>query len=156
MTEINRIVAAVAAMVAAPLALSGCAASADEFEELVPPAVLASDSHIVDTAMSFSNGLAGRGFSLRIYVTDTSDAAVAAAIDAAAEAAYHASPSRPTSIYLDVAEPPRPERVNLGARGISLDGARELLWPDVVIINDVVHLASGDLEKLYGPWGEAG
>jgi len=156
MTETNRIVAAVAAMLAAPLALTGCAASADEFEELVPPAVLASDPHIVDTAMSFSNGIEGRGFGLRIYVTDTSDAAVAAAIEAAAEAAFRASPSRPTAIYLDVAEPPRPERVNFSARGIPLDGVRELLWPDVVIIDDVVHLASGELEELYGPWESHG
>ena len=155
MTDKTRIAAAVTAIVFAPLGLAGCASPAS-FDDTVPPAVLASDENIVDTYLTLSNGVAGHGIRLRVYVTDTSDAAVAASIDAALDAAFHAAPSRPTGVTIDAAASPRPDKVNLNLGSLPLEGVTPLLAPPVAAINDWIHLSADELEERYGPWGADG
>ena len=152
MTTPARLAAAIGGLVLAPLMLTGCASEA-AFDEAIPPAVLAADSNIVDTHLRYSNGLAGRGIGLRIYVADTSDAAVAHSIDAALDAAFHASPLRPTDILLDVAEAPRPDgEININLGKLRLDDVTPLLDLPGTVIDDQITLGADELESVYGPW----
>jgi len=140
------------AVVAGALALTGCAADQGAFEEAVPAAVLAADPNIVDTHLSFSSGLAGRGFWLRIYLDDTSVDAAAESVEAALEAAYRASPSEPTGITLDIAEAPKPDEVELTSGSLPIEEVADeagLPWAD-----DEIHMSSAALEDRYGPWQE--
>jgi hypothetical protein len=152
MINAQRIAAAVGAALA-PLALFGCA-SQESFDEAIPPAVLAADPNIVDTYLTLTSGPGGRGVGLRIYVSDTADAAVADSIHAALDAAFHASPSRPTGIILDVAQAPRPDDVNLNVGRLSLDGVKPLLDLPGTVINDRVTLSSDELDTAFGSWEE--
>ncbi|MGN6274014.1 MAG: hypothetical protein ACTHMQ_13105 [Protaetiibacter sp.] len=149
--------AATTALLATPLVLSGCTASpVADFRSEVPPAVLAADSNIHDTHLSFSTGPAGVGFWLRIYVDDASDAAVARSLVAALDAAYAASPSAPTSIQIDVARAPKPEDVELALGAIPISGAADAAGLDPYRLNNSIELSSSDLEERYGPWGVEG
>jgi len=151
MNNTNRIASAVGGLLLAPLALIGCA-SQDSFEEAIPGAVLAADPNITDTYLSFSSGPGGRGVALRIYVSDTSDAAIADSIEAALDAAFHASPSRPSGIILDVAKAPSPDDVNINVGRLPLDNVKPLLELPGTVINDRVTLSSDELDTAFGPW----
>ncbi len=153
----ERIVAATAALLATPLLLSGCTASpVGDFRSQVAPAVIAADSNIRDTHLSFSTGPAGVGFWLRIYVDDASDDAVARSLVAALDAAYSASPSLPTSIQLDVARAPKPDDVELALGDIPISAAAEAAGLASYRLNNSIELGSADLEQRYGPWGVEG
>lgn len=152
---IDKLTAAIGGLVLAPLVLAGCASEA-LFEEAIPPAVLASDANIVDTQMQFSSGPGGRGIMLRVYVTDTSAEAVAGSIGAALGAAYHAAPSRPTGIILDVGAAPKPDDVDLNFGRLALDEVVPLLELPGTVINDRVTLSSDELDSAFGSWGEQG
>ena len=157
MTDRSRILAAAGALVLSPLALVGCSsASQQDFDQAVPAAVVAADPNIVDTYLSYSTGLAGIGFWLRIYVSDTSDDAVAGAVDAAFAAAFHASPAPPTSIVLDVAEAPKPASVNARTGQLSLDGVAAQLGLAADTSDDRITLSSGELAERYGAWQARG
>ena len=147
-------VAAVSATLAGLLILTGCSASEESVETAVQEAVLAADTNILDTYMSTSSGLSGRGFWLRIYVEDTSVEPAARSVDAAFEAAYRASPFDPTHITVDIAETPRPADVALTNGSIPIEDAADLLglpWAD-----SEIRLARSALEHRYGPWESAG
>ncbi|QEO10644.1 hypothetical protein [Protaetiibacter larvae] len=156
MSNLERIVSSAAAVALGAGVLVGCAASPAAFEESVPPALLAADANIVDSYLSFSQGPAGVGFWLRIYVTDTDDAAVAQAVEAAFAAAFRASPARPTDIVLDVAQAPRPSEVELFVGSIDLGGAAEVLGLSDKVIDDRITLSGDELAERYGEWTAAG
>lgn len=147
----KRIVAIVTALLATMLVLTGCASSpVEEFREQIPASVLAADSNIHDTYLAFSTGPAGVGFWLRIYVADTSDEAVAASLAAALDAAYAASPSRPTDIQIDVGPLPRPGDVDLALGAIRISPAAELAGLAEYRLNNSIALGSADLEERFG------
>lgn len=150
----HRIVAATAALLAALLLMTGCtAAPVADFRRDVPPAVVAADSNIRDTYLSFSTGPAGVGFWLRIYVDDASDEAVAHSLLAALDAAYASSPSSPTTIQIDVARAPKPADVELALGAIRISGPAELAGLAHHRLNNTIALGTTDLEERYGPWG---
>ncbi|MET4159022.1 hypothetical protein [Agromyces sp. PvR057] len=149
---IRSLAATVAVVAAGALALTGCAADQAAFEEAVPEAVLAADANIADTHLSFSSGLAGRGFWLRLYLDDTSVDAAADSVEAALEAAYRASPSEPTSITVDIAEAPAPVEVELTSGSLPIEEVADeagLPWAD-----NEIRLPAEALEARYGPWQE--
>src|SRR5690606_41664906 len=120
------------------------------------PAVIAADSTIRATRLSFSTGPAGVGFWLCISVDDASDDAVARSLVAALDAAYSASPSLPTSIQLDVARAPKPDDVELALGDIPISAAAEAAGLPAYRLNNSIELASADLEQPYRPWGVEG
>jgi len=154
MTDRSRILAAAAALALSPLALAGCSAGGEqEFAQAVPAAVAAADPNIVDSHLSFTNGPAGVGFWLRIYVGDDADDAVAASVDAAFAAAFHASPSLPSAIVLDVARGPKPSRVSARVGQVPLDEVAPRLGLAASTADDRITLSPDDLADRYGAWG---
>lgn len=139
-----------AVAVVALLAVTGCAASKEDFEQAVIVAVLAVDPNIVDVHLALSSGFDGRGFRLRLYLGDTGVEAAADSVDDAFEAAFHASLSNPTSITVDIAEEPKPEEVDLAEGSLPIDEvADEAGLPST---GDEIRLARDELEERYGAW----
>lgn len=146
----------IAALSLTPFALAGCASPVSDIEHAVPTAVVASDANIVDAYVSVSSGLGGQGFWVRIYLDDTSDEAVIASVDAALEAAYRGSPVEPTSITLDVARAPRPEKVVLVSGALSLsDTVIDALGLRGRASDGSISLSADHLAERFGAW-EAG
>lgn len=157
MNRQERILAVTATLALTPFAFAGCASPATGFEDQVPPAVTAADPNIVDAYVSTSTSLGGTGFWVRIYLDDTSEPAIAGAVDAALESAYRAAPSKPTHITLDVAAAPRPDDVQLNRGALPLDDELVAqLGLEGRVADDSIRLSANELAERYGAWGSAG
>lgn len=157
MNDVSRIAAALAATVAVPLGLAGCATvSTDDVADAVIPAVVAADPAIADAVLTASHGVAGTGIWVRVYVDDEDPVTLARVIDAALRATLESSPVRPVDVDLDLALAPRPADVNLNVGRLPImDLAADLGLGDDVA-DDVVGLSIDELEQRYGPWSEPG
>lgn len=150
----NRIAAALAVALATPLALGGCAATPD-FDTVVQEAVTASDPVIGDAFTATSTGLAGIGVWVRVYVTSTEHDDLVRVIDTALEATIAASPVRPVSVRLDVAEAPMPGKPNMSQPNLPIEeAARELDLYDGHLSNDIISGTIDFFEERYGTWEE--
>lgn len=151
MTDLTRLAAAAAALALTPLALAGCTASVDDVKRDVPVAVLAADPNIVETHISVGQELTGPGLRLRIYLADTSDAAVVASLQAALEAAYRGSPTALSGVSLDAAAAPKPSTVSFHSGSLRLRPLEDALKVPGRMSNDTINVGRDDLEEFYGP-----
>jgi hypothetical protein len=150
----NRIAAALAVALATPLALSGCAATPD-FDTAVQEAVAASDPVIENAFTATSTGLAGIGVWVRVYVTSTEHDDLVRVIDTALETTLAASPVRPVSVRLDVAQAPMPDKPNMSQRNLPIEeAARELDLYDGHLSDDTISGTIDFFEERYGTWEE--
>lgn len=153
MSDVKKLYSAIAAVLAVPLALSGCASPA-AMEEDVSSAILKADPAIVDVYMTSATGPGGIRIGARVYVDTTEPADLARVIDASLRAIITASPERPASYSLDLAEAPKPSTVVLSRGAIPLEAAaRESGWYEY-FSNDKIQGATDDLEARFGTWEE--
>jgi hypothetical protein len=159
-TPTARIAAAAVALLAAPLALSACAAPAstvsnDELAAQIADGVRAADPAIADVAVQSTDGVAGRTVWVRLYVDLDDEPDLASMVDAALPAILASSPVRPVGFYLDVHEAPAPATVDFRSRsGLDLtEAARELGIYDWYS-DRVLGASIADLEARTGSWDE--
>ncbi|WP_166865895.1 hypothetical protein [Salinibacterium sp. ZJ70] len=131
--------------------LAGCSALAGDVTRDVHTSVLAADPNIVDTRISVGQDLTGPGVRLRIYLTDTTDAAVVSSLEAALEAAHLGAPTPLTGIFLDASAAPRPRSSSTGGGSLSLRSLKDSLDLPGSISDDVIHVGRDDLVEFYGP-----
>lgn len=150
----NRLTAAIAAVIVLPLGLTGCAPATADTETAVATAVSAADPAITDVYVTTASGLAGTSIRVRIYVEPVETGALAKIIDAALSATLEGALARPASFTLDVAEGSKPSDVNLNMGSIPLgDAAREAGLYDH-FLDDAISGPADVLEERYGTWDE--
>lgn len=143
---------AIATAVSLAFTLTACV-TPEQFEEAIVPAVADAHPAIVDVHVSSSTGLAGIGPWVRVYVEPGTED-LASVIDASLRALLVASPERPPSWRLDLAEGPKPDDVNLNLGALDIEeAARELDLYDTYssrTLSGVTEI----LEERYGTWEE--
>lgn len=153
MSDVKKLHSAIAAALAVPLVLSGCASPTD-MKDAVAEAILAADPAIVDVYMTSAAGPGGTSLGARVYVDSIETADLARVLDASLRAVLVGAPERPSSYSVDIAEAPKPSKVVLSRGAVSLEAAaREAGWYEN-FLNDSISASTDTFEARFGTWEE--
>ena len=160
MTRPGRASAALAAALAVPLGLAGCAsAPADGDIESVVEAQVLTVPHVTGAFVGLaSSGPSGRTLLVNIYV-DSSDAATLATVaDASLAAIWGGVPIRPVTVSIALAPVPKPDpayrlegdAVDPGpiASALAIDGSK--------VVRQLLVVDAASMDARYGVWHEPG
>ncbi|MFF3065538.1 hypothetical protein ACFVQ3_13345 [Oerskovia sp. NPDC057915] len=146
----------------APLMLlTACSGSTENDAQDVRDAILAEAPGVEDAVVRYRTDIFTNKLSIRLSmptVSEGDDAALLAAIDAALDQAWNASPSEPSNISIEIAPAPFAEGERIGDPGtITLNGRGfdEALGLDYDVPWDTLIAPSALLTERYGQRADA-